>query len=107
MFTHLENCADVGVIQRRCCLCFTFKAAAGVFIDRLPGGNEFDGHVAPQSLILRSVDFTHAARAQTAHDAVMRDPQTFHVVRIIPQALRASMWQWYSMTCLQRKALDS
>jgi len=85
MFTHLENCADVGVIQRRRCLRFMFKAAAGVFINCLPGGYEFDGYVAPESLILRSVDFTHAARAQAAEDAVMRDQQPFHILRIILQ----------------------
>ena len=85
MFTYFEYCADVGVIQRRGCLRFTFKAATGVFIGRLPKGNEFDGYVTPQPLILRCVDFTHATRAQTAQDAVMRDPQTFHAPRIIPQ----------------------
>ena len=78
MFTHFENGADIGVIQRRGYLRFTFKAAAGVFIGRLRGRNELDGYFTPQSLILCGVDFTHAARAQTAQDAVMRDPQPFH-----------------------------
>jgi len=67
------------------------EPAPGLFVGRLLAGKELDGDLAEQSLIFRSVYFAHPARAEVAQDAVMRDPQPFHVLGMISQPLAGVM----------------
>src|SRR6266567_4232297 len=53
-----EDCADVGMIQRRGRPGFQLKAALSLPVCRILAGNELDGHFASQSLVLGGVDLT-------------------------------------------------
>ena len=78
MLINIVDGADVGVIQRRSCPCFTLES-----FECLPvrGGilrQEFQGHAATQSRILAAVHHAHAATAQLFEYAVVGESLANH-----------------------------
>ena len=67
------NGADAGMIQRRCRARFAQKALQRLRVAMRIFGQEFQGHAPPEFCVLGFIHHAHAAAAQFAEDAVMRN----------------------------------
>ena len=67
---HVEQRADVRVVERRHDFRFALEARAHVRIRAQVLGQHLDRHLAAESRVARAVDLTHSSRAQRGEDLV-------------------------------------
>ena len=78
-FADFMHRADVGVIQCRRGARFSDQSCACRGIVEARGGKDFDGDVSIELLIAGAIHLSHATSAQSADDAVVRQPPAIHV----------------------------
>jgi len=59
------------MVQLGECQCFLAEPFSGSLIGQCANGQDFDGHVAFELLIMSAVNDTHAARTNLLDDAIM------------------------------------
>ena|SRR6266849_1249459 len=74
----IMNRGDIGMIQPREGLGLLVEALTGRFVSEGAGWQDLQGHVALEPLVAGAIDFTHAARANLLHDAVMAKHRANH-----------------------------
>ena len=67
------NGADVGMVQRGCCLCFSAETAERLRIASYIFGQKLEGYEAVQAGVLGLVDHPHTSATEFFDDAVVRD----------------------------------
>src|SRR5215470_3602846 len=68
---NLVNGADIGMIQRRGCLCLSFKSRQGLCVFGQIVREELQSHEAVELNVLSLVNHAHSASAESFKDAVM------------------------------------
>ena len=78
ILAYVVDSADVGMVERRCCLRFPAKAfqSLSIFGDFI--GQELQGDETMQPGVFSFVDHAHAASTQLFNDAVMGDGLANH-----------------------------
>ena len=82
-FIHVEDRADVRMVQRGSELRFTLKAFEIGFLDREFGGQNLQNNCAPQFLVDGFVNRTLSARAELVRDFVIAKSLADHSGRIL------------------------
>src|SRR5262249_6567568 len=76
--TKIEYYKNIGMIQGASGPCFLLKTAKPVRITRIAGRHDLDRNLAPQPLIPRPVDDSHAARTQFLKTLVVGNSGSCH-----------------------------
>src|SRR5579862_2515444 len=78
VFANIVDCANVGVIQCRCCFRLTSESFQCLGILSHVLGKELESHKTVQPGVLGFIDDTHSAATELFNNFVMRDGLTVH-----------------------------
>ena len=81
------NCADVGMIQRRCGFGLAPEMPQGPWLVSHILGQEFQSYESPESEVFRLVHDSHFAAAQLFQEMVMRNGLARHLERFFAPAI--------------------